>query len=533
MSSSGERTHLKLLTVGDFDPQTDQAIEYDFIGRVIAGRYTVRAHIGGGGMADVFQATDEELGVDVAIKLLKPRMASDELRGRMVQEARAAAQVRHDNLVRVFGTGKLDSTAYIAMELLDGPNLEQYVREYRDQRIPWREALALLLPALEALHAIHERGYVHRDIKTGNILVTREPGRPPMAIVIDLGLVKPDRALRCATSLPTTEVGRMLCTPGYTSPEQAAGLPVDRRSDVYSMAVTLYRVLAGRLPFHEARGQPVIVVLAKHIYNEPTMLAEAAAGADIPPAIAAVIESALRKSPNDRPQTMLEFAEALRTAAASAPSRIPRRPRLHELLLAAGVLVALLVTSQSAWIPPAGSTSGQHDMAPPMTAGLTLASPMARSAGTPASSWAAGTTAEPEPMSMTGTELPLATGPETQLPAAVSFADPPNSAEASESSPPTPARRRDPEAAWHRALATRTADVQRCADKETGSLERLAVTVNIDRDARVSAHVAGAADMPLSRCLDRVLKQTPLIAPRDPASLVHVFKLRTTPPRRP
>jgi len=536
MSSSGERTHLKLLTVGDFDPQTDQAIEYDFIGRVIAGRYTVRAHIGGGGMADVFQATDEELGVDVAIKLLKPRMASDELRARMVQEARAAAQVRHDNLVRVFGTGKLDSTAYIAMELLDGPNLEQYVREYRYQRIPWREALALLLPALEALHAIHERGYVHRDIKTGNILVTHEPGRPPMAIVIDLGLVKPDRALRCATSLPTTEVGRMLCTPGYTSPEQAAGLPVDRRSDVYSMAVTLYRVLAGRLPFHEARGQPVMVVLAKHIYNEPTMLAEAAAGADIPPAIAAVIESALRKSPSDRPQTMLEFAEALRAAAAGVPSKISHRPRLHELLLVAGlgVLVALLVTSQSASIPPASSTSGQRDVAPPMTVGLTLASPLAGSAGTPASSWDAGATAEPEPMSITGTELPLETRPDTQLPAAVSFADPPDSAEASESSSPRPApQRRDPEAAWHRALARRTADVQHCADKETGSLERLAVTVNIDRDARVSAHVAGAADMPLSRCLDRVLKQTPLIAPRDPASLVHVFKLRTTPPRLP
>jgi hypothetical protein len=98
---------------------------------VIAGRYTVQEHIGGGGMADVFQATDEELGVDVAIKLLKPRMASDELRARMVQEAQAAAQVRHSNLVRVFGTGKLDSTAYIVMELLDGPNLEQYLREYR------------------------------------------------------------------------------------------------------------------------------------------------------------------------------------------------------------------------------------------------------------------------------------------------------------------------------------------------------------------------------------------------------------------
>ena len=274
MSSAGESTHLKVVTVGDFDPQSDNAIEYDFIGRVIAGRYTIREQIGGGGMADVFRATDEELGVDVAIKLLKPRMASDELRARMIQEARAAAQVRHDNLVRVFGTGKLDRTAYIVMEMLDGPNLEQYLREYRDQRIPWREALDLLLPAIEALHAVHDRGYVHRDIKTGNILVTRESGRPPSAIVIDLGLVKADRALRDAASPPTTEVGRLLCTPGYTSPEQAAGNPVDRRSDVYSMAVTLYRVLAGRMPFKAAPGQP-LALLAKHINDEPTLLSVA------------------------------------------------------------------------------------------------------------------------------------------------------------------------------------------------------------------------------------------------------------------
>ena len=90
--------------------------------------------------------------------------------------------------------------------------------------------------------------------------MTREPGHPPTAIVIDLGLVKPDRALRTVDSPPTTEVGRILCTPGYTSPEQAAGNPVDRRSDVYSMAVTLYRVLAGRLPFHDARGQPLALL---------------------------------------------------------------------------------------------------------------------------------------------------------------------------------------------------------------------------------------------------------------------------------
>jgi serine/threonine protein kinase len=121
--------------------------------------------------------------------------------------------------------------------------------------------------------------------------------------VIDLGLVKPDRALRNAASPPTTEIGRMLCTPGYTSPEQAAGNPVDRRSDVYSMAVTLYRVLAGRLPFHDARGQP-LALLAKHIYNAPTMLAEAAGTADIPVGVAAVVEGALSKDPAKRPQTM-------------------------------------------------------------------------------------------------------------------------------------------------------------------------------------------------------------------------------------
>jgi len=533
MSSSGERTHRKLLPVGDLDPPPNPASEDDLIGRVIAGRYTLRAHIGGGGMADVFHATDEELGVDVAIKLLKPRMASDELRARMVQEARAAAQVRHENVVRVFGTGKFDGTAYIAMELLDGPNLEQYVREYRDQRIPWREALALLLPALEGLHAIHERGYVHRDIKTGNILVTREPGRPPAAVVIDLGLVKPDRALRCVTSLPTTEVGRMLCTPGYTSPEQAAGLPVDRRSDVYSMAVTLYRVLAGRLPFHDARGQPVEVVLAKHIYSEPTALARAAPGASIPPAIAAAIETALRKSPGDRPQTMLEFAEALRAAVASVPSGSSRRPRLHRLLLVAGVgfIVAVLVTLQPARAPIGDSTSGHHDLASPVTVGTGTA-PMSGSAGSPAPSPVSVVDTAPELAPTTGLALPPETGIEGPQPAVILIAGPADSP--GRSSPPRPAlRRRDLEVAWHRALALRSADVQRCADKETGTLERLAVTVNIDPNARVSAHVAGDADMPLSRCVDRALRQTPLAAPREAASFVHIFELRPTPARRP
>jgi hypothetical protein len=123
------------------------------------------------------------------------------------------------------------------------------------------------------------------------------------------------------------------------------------------------------------------------------------------------------------------------------------------------------------------------------------------------------------------TELPPETGSRTSAPAAAPFAD--HSTPAGETKAST--RGRDPKAAWHRALGLRTADVQRCADQATGSIARLAVAVNIDSAGRVSAHVEGADDNPLSRCLDVVFKHTPLAAPREPTSFVHIFKLRTTP----
>jgi serine/threonine protein kinase len=394
------------------------------------------------------------------------------------------------------------------MELLDGPNLEQYVREYRDQRIPWREALALMLPALEALHAIHERGYVHRDIKPGNILVTRDPGHPPTAIVIDLGLVKPDRALRTADSPPTTEVGRMLCTPGYTSPEQALGRPVDRRSDVYSMAITLYRVLAGRLPFHEVHGKHIAAVLTRHIYYEPTQLADAAATANIPPGVAAVVESALRKDPTQRPQTMLEFAEALR-AAADAVSVAPRRrraPRLHLVMLALGLGVAVtwLVTPRTV-CPTAPAPQSAALMGSP----LLLSDPLNPSSGP----------RDPEPpISESTPQAPADPGPAPAVDDRSRV-----STDAPKRSSPT---QRD--STRRRILARHLPDIQRCADKASISLERLSVRVSVDKAGHVSASVLDAAETPLSRCIDTALKQTTL--PSGGAdSFVHTFVLPTHP----
>ena len=522
MSRSGAvQSPIELVTVGDFDPQSDRAIEYDFIGRKIAGRYTVRSQIGRGGMADVFQATDEDLGVDVAIKLLKPRMASDDLRARMVQEARAAAQVRHPNLVRVFGTGSLDGTAFIVMELLVGPNLDQYLRARPDQRLPCDEALALLLPALEALHAVHERGYVHRDIKPGNMLVTSEPGRPPTAVVIDLGLVKADRALRTADSPPTTDVNRMLCTPGYISPEQALGRAVDRRSDVYSMGITLYRVLTGRLPFHEAHGKHIAAMLARHVHYEPTLIAEAAGTAEIPPAVAAVVESALRKNPADRPQSMLEFAEALRVAAgadrvvsplpvAAPPVAVPR-PRVSQvnwvlLAFGLGIAVAWLLAPRTDCPRLPQSPSDVHVATLPLTASTPLAT----------------SEVPKEPANIVDapvqppTVVPLAAAPNEVL----------SPSRAPEPRRPSSAASR--ERALRRTLTAHTPDIQKCADRASSPTERIKVRVTVDRAGHLAASVVKAEATPLNRCVDTALKRLTL-PPGAETSVIHTFTVKATP----
>ena len=136
MSSSGPRSPaFKLVTVDDLD-STDQPRPEDLVGRKITERYTLLAHLDGGGMADVYRAHDDELGIDVAIKLQQPGTATPEMRARMVQEAQAAAQVRHPNLVRVYGAGTYADAGYIAMELLDGPNLEDHLRSLPGQRLP-------------------------------------------------------------------------------------------------------------------------------------------------------------------------------------------------------------------------------------------------------------------------------------------------------------------------------------------------------------------------------------------------------------
>jgi hypothetical protein len=283
----------------------------------------------------------------------------------------------------------------------------------------------------------------------------------------------------------------VLCTPGFTSPEQASGLPVDRRSDVYSLAITLYRVLAGRLPFHDARGQPLHVVFDHHINNAPTRLTVAAGDAEIPPAISKVIEGALAKDPDDRPPTMLAFADALRAAVASARPAplLPFQRWPYGLLIALAAIVAL-----GLWMNSRPNRGPSPELEP------ATHPPLKKS---PA----------PRPPPRDPPPAPAA------LPTAVDPAPTPVRED-------PPARRPDPASAARKTLARHTDAVQQCVDQATGSLERLAVAISIDTTGHVSAHADGAADTPLSRCLDRALRQVSVPPPSRPLSFVHTFKLR-------
>lgn len=290
---------------------------------LIGGRYRLFDRIGGGGMADVYMADDEQLGTLVAVKVLKPDLSTPEMRARMIQEGRLAAAVQHPNMVRVYAVDCDGPTTYIAMELLRGASLEQYLLEQPDQRLGWRDAIRLLTPAMEALHAVHLRGYVHRDVKPTNLFVPAAGTRCEGAVVLDLGIVHRDPALRTDHAPPPTETGRVLGTPAYMSPEQAGAGGLDPRSDVYSFAATLYRALVGRPPFVTEEGKGVL--LAKHIYESPTPMQEAAPTARIPRAIAEVVHGALAKDVDARPPTMQAFAAALRRAARVSDASVPTR----------------------------------------------------------------------------------------------------------------------------------------------------------------------------------------------------------------
>jgi eukaryotic-like serine/threonine-protein kinase len=238
-------------------PSAPPALERDRSGEVL-GRFRLKRLLGRGGMGEVYEAFDQKLRRRVALKLLRDEaVRSEERQRRFVREARAAAAVSHPNIAAVFEVGEVAGEVFIALEFIDGDSLRASL-ERAGAALPRPEAVRIVQEMLRGLTAAHATGIVHRDIKPENVML----GHDGCVKILDFGLAKlrgaPDAPDAPTASAITTRTGRILGSPAYMSPEQARGLPTDARSDVFSLGVVLFEVLAGRRPF---RGPSTIDVL--------------------------------------------------------------------------------------------------------------------------------------------------------------------------------------------------------------------------------------------------------------------------------
>lgn len=296
-----------------------------YTGRALAGgRYQLRDLLGEGGMASVHLAYDAVLDRQVAIKTLHTELGREQaFRERFRREAQAVAKLTHTNIVSVFDTGEDDvdgmTTPYIVMEYVEGRPLGSVLDEDLRQfgAMPADQALKVTADVLAALEISHEMGLVHRDIKPGNVMVTKRG----VVKVMDFGIA---RAMQSGVT-SMTQTGMVVGTPQYLSPEQALGRGVDARSDLYSVGIMLFQLVTGRLPFDA--DSPLAIAYA-HVQEEP--VAPSSINRALPPAVDALVARALKKNPNERfPTAVAMRDECLRVAAsfqAAPPSIVPGAP---------------------------------------------------------------------------------------------------------------------------------------------------------------------------------------------------------------
>ncbi|MFZ5878690.1 MAG: serine/threonine protein kinase [Chloroflexota bacterium] len=354
----------------------------DLIGNTL-GKVRIESLLARGGMAEVYLGTHTTLQRSVAVKRLLHHHEDDpELLERFQREARVVASLRHPNIVQVLDFDSSDGRPYLVMEFVPGVALSSYLRalHQRGERLEYPLAARLLRDLADALHYAHQSGVIHRDVKPGNILLTArgipvdaaKPLPPDVQPVLtDFGLV------RYLHSASQTATGQIAGTPAYMSPEQARGDRTDTRTDIYSLGIVMYEVLAGRVPFE---ADSTMGVLLKHLSEPPSPIP------GLSPALQTVIDRALAKRPEERFQTPLEFATAFEAAlqgraeAATLlpPDFLPPQPAHRNNPLAwigAGIAALALGTvfmavRPQAAVPPTATPSPiviVHNHEPPAT----------------------------------------------------------------------------------------------------------------------------------------------------------------------
>ena len=283
----------------------------DLVGREIAGRYRVTSKLGEGGMGAVYRGEQISLKRAVAIKVLRPELSANAgLVRRFNAEAELAAKLSHPNTVNIYDFGQDGTGAlFIAMEFLEGRSLRQVVTT--EGPLPPARALAIGRQIAASLADAHAHGIVHRDLKPDNVMLTERGRERDIVRVLDFGIAKLRDDNR-ATVNQMTQAGDLVGTPQYMAPEQIRGDAVDGRTDVYALGAMLYEMVTGRLPFE---GPTVMAVLSKHLMEVPPAPTVRRPDLALPPALDALVMSALAKEPNERPASMEQLAEHMANLA--------------------------------------------------------------------------------------------------------------------------------------------------------------------------------------------------------------------------
>jgi serine/threonine-protein kinase len=285
---------------------------------IIDGKYRLERLIAHGGMGSVYRAVHQQLERPVAIKILRAEFLADRvIAERFNREARAAAKLKHPNIVAIYDFGFLpNGGAYLVMELIEGRSLREELRTYaaRNGQMRPERAAAILSQVCAGIEAAHRRCIIHRDLKPDNIMIETTADGAERVLVLDFGIAKLKD--RDQGVIGITDENTVIGTPNYISPEQCTGQTVDARSDVYSLGVILYEMLTGRAPFV---SQNTSAVLLRHLQEPPAPPSRFRAG--LSRELEQVVLRALAKNPNHRFQSAAEFAERLVAAVKSSRSQ--------------------------------------------------------------------------------------------------------------------------------------------------------------------------------------------------------------------
>jgi Tol biopolymer transport system component len=333
------------------------------------GSYEVVSLLGSGGMGEVYRARDPRLGRDVAIKVLPAAVAADADRiRRLEREARAAAALNHPNIVTVYSVEKSDAILFVTMELIEGRSLAMAIPK---GGLRLDELLKIAIPLADAIAAAHSKGITHRDLKPANIMigVGDHEGRVK---VLDFGLAKPMDSLlqsasaATATAGPITVEGSVVGTVAYMSPEQAAGAPIDARSDLFSLGVILYEMATGQRPF---KGDTNVTVLSSILKDTPPSVVDL--NRTLPSELGRIIRHCLVKDQARRYQTAADVrneltelkqdldsgslvASGIAIPRAAGPARSPLR-----ILVGAGIVLGVVSAAAYRWLPPHATADRQ------------------------------------------------------------------------------------------------------------------------------------------------------------------------------